>query len=157
MRRATKNNFSYIIHEKQKFLTRKQAEAEGAYRDPNAGTASAKIDDIEAKANQVKPAAATQQAAPVQPTVTADDIRAYDASLTPGESEAINNNPHQGDNNKLIMDPHGKKTDAIIKSRQPATAPVAPAPVAPAAVAMAVAVAARLPFRACAMAPGRAA
>ena len=138
MKRATKNNFSYKIQEQGKFLTRKQAEDQGAYRDPNFGKASGTT-VAPPEANQVEPAAATQQAAPVQPEVTADDIRAYDAGLSPEESEAVNNNTHQADNDKAIMDPHGKKTDAIMQSRQPVAPgpvqPAAPEPVQPAATA----------------------
>ena len=126
MKRATKNNFSYKIQEQGKFLTRKQAEAEGAYRDPNFGKASGTT-VTPPEANQVKPTTTSQQAEPVQPEVTADDIRAFDNTLSPEESDAINNEPHRGDNDKSILDPHGKKTDAIIQSRQPAPAQPAPA------------------------------
>ena len=128
MKRATKNDFNYKLQET--FLTRRQAAAQGAYRDPNFGKASGTT-VAPPEANQVKPAAATQQAAPVQPEVTADDIRAFDDTLSPEERDAINNEPHKADNDMSIIDPHGKKTDAIIQSRQPA-APAQPAPTQPA-------------------------
>ena len=135
MKRASRNKFSYKIHEATTFQKREDLANAGAYRDPNAGSASSKVAEIEAKANGRR----SGGGAPVQPAqqpVSADQIRAYDAGLSPEESEAINNNTHQADNDKAIMDPHGKKTDAIMQSRQPVSpAPVqpeAPAPVQPA-------------------------
>ena len=131
MKRASRNKFSYKIHEATTFQKREDIAKSGGFRDPNAGAASAEIDEIEARANGERPGGN----APVQPTpqpVSADQIRAYDAGLSPEESEAINNNTHRADNDKTIMDPHGKKTDAIMQSRQPAaTAPVQPAATAP--------------------------
>jgi hypothetical protein len=136
MKRASRNKFSYKIHEATTFQKREDLANAGAYRDPNAGSASSKVAEIEAKANGRR----SGGGAPVQPAqqpVSADQIRAYDAGLSPEESEAINNNPHQADNDKAIIDPHGKKTDAIMQSRQPSAPepvqPAAPEPVQPAA------------------------
>lgn len=163
MKRATRNEFSYKIHEATTFQKREDIAKDGGFRDPNFGDASSKIEDIENKAGGVTagedypddlvakamdnldiyqdPAVPFTQeqvdridaevqrlkAPEKKQQVTADDLRAYDANQSPEEREAINNNPHKADNDKLVMDPHGKKTDAIMQGKQPVPAPTTPA------------------------------
>ena len=137
MKRASRNKFSYKIHEATTFDKQEDIAKDGGFRDQNGGAASAKIAAIEAKAKERKnPATATQQATPVQPTV-AGDPEAEALAQDPYHIDHPNANQNAGtqDEGGLKASVTNARKEMDAAARNAAAAPVAPAPVAPAPVA----------------------